>query len=1771
MAFELEGYEIEEQLHDGPGSHVYRGRRGADEQAVVLKVLKPILPDPDRLARFRREHETLRSLDGRGVALALGLEQSPHGWILVQRDTGGSSLNRILGRHALSLQERLRLALRIVDALGVLHEQRVIHKDINPANIVWNRDDDALVIIDFGIAVRLSRQHATLRHPELLEGTLAYIAPEQTGRMNRDIDYRADYYSLGSTLYQLFTGRLPFTTDDPLELVHSHIARTPVAPHVVDPELPPMLSGIIMKLMAKMAESRYQSSYGVRADLRECLARLDGSSVATAIELGREDVSEWFQIPQKLYGRDAEIETLVAAFEHVVRGAGQPELVLVKGYSGIGKSALVKELYRPITAGRGYFAAGKFDQLQRGTPYSALVSALRSLVRQLLGEPKARLVQWREQLLAALGPNAGLITDLVPELEVIIGAQPSVPEIGAMETQNRFGLAFHSFVQVLAAEQHPLVLFLDDLQWADSGSLSLIERMMTNDRTGHLLVIGAYRDNEVDSAHPLTMTIDAVARSGAITHQIPVPPLAIEHVTELVADALGSDSATVAPLAELVLSKTAGNPLFVTQILKEVHQDGLITLDRESGRWCWDIERIKARGITDNVVDLMVGKLRRQAEATQDVLRFAACLGNEFGLEALATIREQPLSETFAALLPAIGEELVVPASQAEIALPEVAGAPLAARTYRFLHDRVQQAAYSLMDAAERTSIHLRAGRLLLRSVSEQEREDRVFELVDQLNHGRHLMADPAERAELARLDALAGHRAKVAAAYTAAKSYLELAHALLPTDAWEVDYEFTGRVYRDLAEAESLVSNYSRAEALARELLEHVHTPVEKAEAYNLILNQKTMLAEYGAAIVAARDGLALLGVTHPEDADLERAVMAEGQAILELLGERSIASLLDEPLVEDPGARTAMKLLVNTIPASFYAYTNRLGYAFGVLKTVRISLEHGLSPQSADLYSYYGHLLATQRGQYRTGYDFGELSIKLAEKLNAPGDRCRSCFILADFMLVWVRHIREARPINDAGYQAGLEAGEFLFAGYILFYKLQHMFYDGSPLARVLAELPDYLQFAQQAKNQLAIDFIVGLRRAIGALREGQPAEQSDAEYLATCAGNQSMMAICYHHILRTQAHYLFGEYAAGLASAQAAEQLIAAIAGNIAVAEHNFYMSLCLVALLRECPAEERDGYTARLRANEEAMAGWARTCPQNFEHMLMLIRAELAAVEGRHHEAMDLYERAIAAAHEHSFVHDEALAKELAGRAWLGRGNRRVGLAYLAEARHDYRHWGATRKAAALELELPELVERRATRSGGVATTTTDQQDSRVLDLGSVLKASHAISTEIVLERLLTTLMKVVIENAGAERAVLLLEKDGELMARVSGRVVHAGGHDDVVVEMLEPIPASQYEGVAESIVVYVQRTQQVVLLGDASHEGQFAASPSVAGQGLRSVLALPLVAQGHLLGALYLENNLTVGAFTPERTEVLELLSSQIGISLENALLYSEMEQRVAERTAELSRKNADLEEALTNLEAAQNQLIHAEKMASLGRLTTGIAHEMRNPLNFINNFAKLNVELVGSLMEALEKDPHTPLESVRDDLDDLGRGAARVFEHGKRVDAIVNSMMAHATTTPSEHRPVQLRALLDQCIDIACRELDVQRPGHAVRVERRYEGLSGEVDANPHELGRVISSLLSNAFYAVLEPPVSSPPTVIVAAEVVGGRVELRIADSGPGVPAAIQQKIFEPFFTTKPAGSGTGLGLPLSYDIVRAHHGTLTLASAEGPGATFVVTLPMR
>ncbi|MEH2567837.1 AAA family ATPase [Bradyrhizobium sp. AZCC 2289] len=1462
---ELSGY-VYSSLREGDIA-LYRGS-GNGLTPILLVAAEET--SPGCVERLEHEYALKSELDADWAARPVALRHDNGHMTLVLEDPGGTPLDRLLGR-PLDVSHFLRIAIPLAGALRHVHERGLIHKDIKPANILFNEASGGVWLTGFGIASRLPRERQAPAPPEVIAGTLAYMAPEQTGRMNRSVDSRSDLYALGVTFYEMLTGTLPFTATDPVEWVHCHIARQPMPPDERVAGVPELLSAIVMKLLAKTGEERYQTAAGVEADLRRCLAEWESHGRIEPFSLGGCDVSDRLLIPEKLYGREREIDTLLASFDRVVAN-GTPQLVLVSGYSGIGKSSVVNELHKVMVPPRGLFASGKFDQYKRDIPYSTLAQAFQSLIRPLLGKSDPELAGWREAFREALGPNGRLIIDLVPELKLIVGDQPPVPELPLHDAQCRFQLVFRRFLAVFARREHPLALFLDDLQWLDSATLDLLEDLLTQPDVQHLMLIGAYRDNEVNSAHPLIRKLEAIRKAGAVVHEIILTPLAREDLGRLIGDALHCEPERVTALAELIHEKTAGNPFFAIQLISVLVEEGLLTFDYGEGRWSWDVNRIRAKGYTDNVADFMAAKLSRLPPTTQKVLGQLACLGNAAESEALALVHEASDEATNVALWEAVRAGLVLRSGG----------------TYAFLHDRVQEAAYALIVEDERAMAHLRIGRLLAARTPPEHLEENIFDIVNQFDRGAALISTEREREQVATFNLMAGKRAKAATAYAAALRYFVVGRSLLGKNGWEQCYQLTFDLELNRGECEYLTGELAAAEERLSQLSTRARTIVHAAADTCVRINLYTTLDRSNRAVEVGLEYLRRVDARWPQHATAQD-VEQEYDRLRQRLGSGSIEGLLDLPLMTDPDRRATMDVLtVLTSPALF---TDLNLFRLVVGRMASLSLEYGNSDGSSLAYAWLGGVLGTHLGDYQAGFRFGKLGLDLVEKRGLDRFRARVYLVFAVHVAHWTQPLATSRAFLRRAFEAAQEAGDLSYAAYSCIDLTANLFASGAPLDQVEREAEIGIKFAQDvgfglADNNLTVQFrlvrmLRGLTLDFGSFND---ATFDESRFLQRFENNRELsICACWYWIRKLQAGIYMSDSVAAMAATTKVTPLLWTTPTQIEQSEYQFYGALAHAARCDKAPAEERSQHLAALADHSRQIAVWAENCPENFEDRAALVGAEIARIEGRALDAMDFYEQAIRSARANGFIHNEALAYELAARFYAARGFEKIAQTYLREARYGYLRWGADGKVRQLEQLHPHLRDALVPAS----RTATIGAPVERLDVGTVLKAAQAVSGEIVLGELIKTLLRIAVEHAGAGRGLLILCHGDE--PQIAAEATTGRGQVEVALRQAAVSPAE----LPESLLHYVIRTRDSVILDDALAQNPFSADEYICQKHARSVLCLPLVKQSKLIGVLYLENNLASHVFTPARISVLEVLASQAAISLENARLYNDLREREA--------------------------------------------------------------------------------------------------------------------------------------------------------------------------------------------------------------------------------------------------------------------------------------
>ena len=1510
----LPGYQISTQIHQSFNSLVYRGYRESDNLPVILKVLRQEYPTPTQLTRYKQEYQIARNLNLEGVVKAYCLESYQNTLVIVFEDFGGESLKILAEKKSFSLKGWLQIAIAITEALGKIHRANIIHKDLNPSNIVYNPQTQQLKLIDFGISTQLSQENPLPKNPNLLEGTLAYISPEQTGRMNRALDYRSDFYSLGVTFYELLTGELPFEAKDSLELIYCHLAKQPTPP--AQQQIPNAILNIVLKLMAKTPEILYQSAYGIKVDLEKCWQQLVTKEVIETFPLGTEDITSQFQIPQKLYGREKEVHCLLTAFERVTgrlgdgetgshkglasasRGDGETrrqsnsELFLISGYSGIGKSALVKEIYRSVTEYRGYFITGKFDQYQKNIPYYGFIQAFKELIEQLLTETEAKLKQWKERLIEALGVNGQVVIDAIPEVELIIGKQPPVLELQPTESQNRFNLVIQNFIRVFTQPQHPLVLFLDDLQWAYLASIKLIQLLTTATDANSLLLIGAYRDNEVDPVHPLMLTLEEIKQEQVPINQINLAPLSLSDINQLLADTLHSLKSHTQPLAKLLQAKTNGNPFFLREFLKSLYADKLLHFKFKDRIWQWNITEIEALQITDNVVDLMTVKLKKLSDRTQDILKLSSCIGNQFDLETLAIIAEATPHQVALSLHDAIAQGFIIPLKElyksVELDIVCRESTKLADQVeYTFIHDRVREAAYFLIDETDKPMVHLRIGNLLLQNTDLEQQSEKIFDLVNQINLGRLLIIEPAAKSHLVYLNFIASKKAKAANAYQSAWEYIQISISLLDSDSWQEQYQLSLEIYQLATEIAYFVGNFQSMRESIKVVEQQARSISDRVNVYETeiaaLISQKELLK----VIAKGLKILQILGIRLPQNPNQVSILLGLIKTKLNLVGKQP-QNLIDLPLMTDEAIRSAMSIMTLIIPSA-YAVNPQL-MALLIFQQVILSLQYGNTDDSPHAYGGYGLLLSGKLGDIKTGYEFGQLALNLLSNFDSQKTKAKVLLTVYGLIHHWQEHCSQALKPLMLGYQIGLTTGEFDTASLCLTICSSTYHLIGTELKLVEQKIIGYIDRVKQLRQQNYIVYLQLDWQLVIKLRgHSDFADRLDENYydesifLAWLTEPDNKSIAFHYYFNQTLLTYLFEQYDRATINVNLAKKYCGI--GIVGVAILNFYDSLIALRLYPNADRDRQKALLKQVRANQQKMNQWADYAPMNFLHKFYLVEAEKHRVLKQDSLAIDLYDHAINLAHEHQYLNEEALAYELAAKFYLTRKNQLVAATYMKQARFCYLNWGANAKVEKLNKQYPELlttVEREFLNSNTV-TTLSSETKQETLDLATLIKTSQALAQITDLDRLLQTLLKFVLENAGAEIGFLILVQPEDLVIRAKGTTES--------INTFQAQPLDSCNELSQTIINYAYRTQEKLILTNASSSGLFTNDEYIHSHKIKSVLCLPINSHGKLIGILYLENNLAENVFTTDRLEILKLISAQAAISIDNALLSHQQQEQ----------------------------------------------------------------------------------------------------------------------------------------------------------------------------------------------------------------------------------------------------------------------------------------
>jgi PAS domain S-box-containing protein len=1803
---------------------ISRGDSSAHRHAYMAVLSSATHPTLESINRLAHEFELRDHLDGAWALRPLEFVRERGQAILTVEYAGGEPLDRLV-HEPMDISGFLRLAISLTSALSRLHGRGLIHKDIKPSNVLANLATGQVWLTGFGIASRLARERQAPEPPEFIAGTLAYMAPEQTGRVNRSIDSRSDLYSLGVMFYEMLTGALPFAASDPMEWVHCHVARQPVSPGERRSDIPSSISAITMKLLFKTAEERYQTAAGVESDLRRCLDAWEDRGRIEEFALGEEDIPDRLMLPERLYGRDRELETLLTAFDRIVTG-GKPELVLVSGYSGIGKSAVVNELHKPLVPPRGLFASGKFDQFKRDIPYATLAQAFQSLIRPLLNKSEEDLHEWREALREALGPNGLLIVDLVPELKHIIGEQPSVPELPPQEAQRRFQLVFRRFIAVFARPEHPLALFLDDLQWLDAATLDLLEDLLSRTDLHYLLLIGAYRDNEVSPTHPLMRKLDAIHQAGAAVHDIVLSPLTLEDLAQLLGESLHCEPSHAKPLAKLVHDKTTGNPFFAIQFIGTLAEEGLLTFDYQESHWRWDLNRIHAKGYTDNVVELMVGKLGRLPFETQQAMQRFACMGNSTTFEMLQMAFQDSTEKLHDHLWEAVRNGLILRSED----------------SYRFLHDRVQEAAYSQIPRELRAEAHLRIGMLLATHTPAAKREEAIFEIVNQLNRGAHLVTSVEERERIADLNLIAGRRAKLSTAYESALKYLRAGSAMLAEESWDRNYALRFAIEYLMSECELLTAELVAAENRLSQLAHRAKSRHDLCLVTRLRLTLYTALDRCDQAADVFLEWLRRDGTVwsnHPTRDD----VMREYDRIWSLLGDRQIEDLFDMPLITDPDALDTLDVFTEIVTPALLFDVHLSSLV--VCRMVSLSLEHGNCDGSCFCYVWLGMFAGPRFNNYKDGFRFAQLGYDLVEKRGLTRYQARTYMNIGCTVMPWAKHVGSGRDLIRRAFDAAYRVGDLTFASYSWDQLVTNFLAVGDPLAETQKECENGLAFAKRVQFGLCVDLcgamlglIMSLRGLTSSFGTLDHPEYTELETERRLASNPNLVFAEYYYLTRKcEARFYAGDYATAAEASLKADPLVWTSAAQFETAEHQLYGALAHAGAWDGAATDKKPKHLTALIAHHKQLAIWAEHSPETFENRAAIAAAEIARIEGRFLDAEILYEKAIRSARANGFVHHEAFTNELAGRFYQARGFERIATIYLRDARDCYVRWGADAKVRQLDQLYPQIRVEKAIANA----TATIHTPVEHLDLATVIKVSEAVSGEIVLDKLIDTLMRTAIEHAGAERGLLILPQGDEYCIEAEANT----NSDEVKVGLRRASMTAA--DMPESIFRFVLRTNESVLLHDAVVENSFSADAYLRRCRARSVLCLPILKQSKLLGLLYLENKLTPHAFTPSRMAILKLLASEAAISIENARLYRDLAERerrirrlvdaniigiiICDVEGEIIEANDaflrivgyDREDLVsrrirwTDMTPAEwrdrdeQQLVPELKMTgtlqpfekeffrkdgSRVPVLVGVANfeDGHRGVAFVLDLTErkqaadvmrsLQMELahanrlatMGQLTASISHEVNQPIGATRNnahaalrflaenppDLAEVREAIESVVKETYRAGEILSGIRDQVKKVPPRMEGVGLNEAIEEVMALVRGEL----LKHQVSLQMRLTDGLAPVHADRVQLQQVMLNLILNAIEAMISVDASARELIISTGSGPEGSLLITVEDSGPGVAPENRERIFESFYTTK--AGGVGIGLSICRAIIDGHSGRLWVDQNEPRGAVFRFTL---
>ncbi|OXM87852.1 AAA family ATPase [Paenibacillus rigui] len=1681
---------------------IYRGHNASTQQTYLIKLLQSEYPSQQEIQWMTNEFNNGRNLHLDDIIRPIRMEPYESTFMLILEPVEGQPLAELSLTAPMEMKLFLQLAKHMTDIVCKLHQTKRVHLNLNP-NAFWvSPDKHSIKLTDWNTLIQYSAQGEPSQsfEPMLFPSRLPYMAPEQMGRMNRNIDYRTDIYSLGVVFYQMVTGIVPFSSPDSMELIHHHLAKQPASPSEMAPLVPQPISDIIMKCLQKHPENRYQSAFALLCDLEACLNNLLHEGFIHNVAVGKGEAMDIFNMTESLYGREAELRELTHAFHRTMLGS--KEFIFVSGLSGVGKSNLIQEFQKTTQRDQVLFISGKFDQFKRDTPFQAIMQAGQQIIQFLLTLDEDRFQIWKKKIMDAVGTNGQILADLNPDMEKIIGKQHPLPKLPPAEMHNRFLLTLQQFLRVFATKEQPLIVFLDDLQWADPASLQLLQDLPATDNSAYFMFIGTYRNNDITESHPLRLTIDKLERMKHLhTQHILLEPLGFDDVRLLLKDTLKTeDKNRLEGLTSILIQKTKGNPFFTKQFLRSLYDHQLLHFNYGMGRWEWDLAKIKELHITDNVVDLMINKIRRLPDPVQELLMQASCIGDVFAAELLALAASRPLTEIDRLLATAMNEGFIIsyPNGQPEDQLPSV---------YKFLHDRVHQAVYSIVPRDQKKQLHYEIGKLMLATMTEDQIEEHLFDISNQLNLGKEFLRTSEEKAKLAELNMKAGRKAKSNTAYETALKYVTSSLQLLEKESWTVQYDLSFAVYLELAELEYLCGHFEEAKRSFQLILQQAKTKLEKAEVYNLMIVLYTNLGLHEQAMHIGLEGLRMFGMPIHSKARRSSLLLELARSKLHMFG-RHPEELADLPSMSDPHHRAVMRLMVNLIAPTYFLDSEL--YVYLMLKMFNYSLRHGNSEGSALSYMTYGVIVSSLLGNLNQGTQFGQLGLKMSDLFDHLPIKCKVYFAYGAFTNNLRDHMDSNIGYLRQAYQFGVDSGDFVYAGYSIAFSFFMRLFKGDSLSDVYKESESYQPFIHRSQDQDTIYILMVLQRFMLFMKEDPlPQAITPAGRLEPFMGEEERQqlrsfsnkaTVHTYYALQLQSYYMLDRLDEAEAIMAEMELSLKSVFGLHLVQSYYIIGALVITARHPSAAPNEKKQYEKKLQKHLRYLKKYCILSPDNFLHLKLLLEAEINRIYGNSNLAAELYEQAIFYANKNRFIQFEAMANECAAKFYMQTGRLKIARSYMMEAKSLYTQWGGLRKVAQLEDKYPYLVNRVT----GLQST---------MDVTTVAKASQALSSEPAFHNLLESFMNILIENAGAEKGILLLEREHRLFVELE-KVPHKP------FQSLHSIPLEEYRDAAATPIQYAARTELPLLLHNAGETEMFIKDPYIQAEQPKSMLILPILKLGKMIGVLYLENNLATHVFQEERLDTLKLLTSEMAVTIENAKLYSNLEHK--------DYKLQLLEEQEKNIRL---QLDEKERWVQSSEATMLNIRKAQHEL--INN--------VQTIHALLMMNKH-----------DMAKDYISVWCKEIVQQSVVNSVKF----------PVLGVVLNNISLPCISEKINLQVTGH---LECTFDAITLPISY----FSSIVHNLLKNAIEAI--PDDDPLRTLRLHIEEQEQFYKLIVFNSGSYVSEANRTRIFTKGFSTKSDTTNSGLGLHIVQNYLEHYEGSIECTSVEGEGTTFTVIIKKK